>query len=125
MRDAMTKNTGYVHQLCANPASQPNPAGMAGSATLVGTYGSSVSLATYRGQHGGRGTAAPLPSQMTQHAGGGRNCGRTESPGADGKCHGVGTRFNGGIARTVNVSYGLVIGIPAFDPRVTNPPEPG
>jgi len=115
------KDTRYVHQLCDNPASQPNPAGKSGSATLGGSYGSSVTLATYCGQHGGKKTTAPSPEQMTQHAGGGRNCGRTESPGTDGRCHGVGTRFNGGSAGTVNVSYGSVIGIPAFDPRVTNP----
>ncbi len=123
---SITKDTRYVRQLCENSASQPNPAGMAGSAgkassaTLGDSYGSSVTLTTYCGQHGGQRTSPPSPERLAGQSRG-RNCGRTESPGTDGRCHGVGTQFNGGNAGKVNVSYGAVIGIPLFDPRVTNP----
>lgn len=124
MRDAMTKDTSYVHQLCANPASQPNPAGKAGSATLGGSYGSSITLATYCGQHGGRGTAAPTPERLAGQASGGRNCGPTESPGADGRCHGVGRQYGLGNGRQVNLTYGAAIGFTPFNPAIDPSPEP-
>jgi len=111
---ANTKDTSYVHQLCENPASQPNPAGQSSSTTLGGSYGSSITLSSYCGQHGGPGTSAQTPGANT--GGNGRNCGRTESPGTDGRCHGVGTQFNGGSAGSVNVSYGAVIGFTPFNP---------
>jgi len=127
--DSITKDTRYVHQLCENPASQPNPAGKAGSAgrtssaTLGGSYGSSVTLTTYCGQHGGN-RGVPSPSdRLAGQTGSGSNCGWKESPGADGKCHGVGTQFNGGSAGSVNVTYGAVIGFVPFNPAIDPDPR--
>lgn len=122
MWDSNTKDTSYVHQLCENPASQPNPAGEAGSATLGGAYGSSVTLATYCGQDGGQGTPAPSAERLTEQAGDGRHCGPTESPGADGQCHGVGRQFGLGNGKQVNVTYGAIIGFTPFNPAFDPPP---
>lgn len=121
---SITKDTRYVKQLCDNPASQPNPAGKrsagkTSSATLGGSYGSSVTLNTYCGQNGGQKTPSPS-NRLAGQTGSGSNCGKTESPGTDGKCR-SGTQFNGGSAGKVNVSYGSVIGIPLSDPQRTNP----
>lgn len=117
-----TKDTRYVQQLCANPASQPNPVGKAGSATLGGSYGSSITLATYCGQNNGQGTPAPSPENLANNAGSGRNCGPTESPGTDGQCRGVGRQFGIGQGRHVNVTYGALIGFTPFNPALDPPP---
>ena len=120
---ANTKNTAYVHQLCKNPASQPGPASKAGSTTLGGAYGPSITMSTYCGQYGGQSMGAPTPGQLVGNAENGQHCGRTESPGTDGRCHGVGTLFNGGSAGSVNVSYGAVIGFTPFNPGIDPDPR--
>ena len=122
MWDANTKDTSYVHQLCENPASQPSPVGHSSSTTLGGSYGSSITLTSYCGQYGEQESADQVPG-ATSHSSNGRNCGRTESPGTDGRCHGVGNRFNGGSAGSVNVTYGAVIGFEPFNPGIDPDPK--
>ena len=122
MWDANTKDTSYVHQLCENPASQPSPAGHSSSTTLGGSYGSSITLTSYCGQYGEQESADQVPG-ATSHSSNGRNCGRTESPGTDGQCHGVGTQFNGGSAGSVNITYGAVIGFEPFNPGFDPDPK--
>ncbi|WP_020674986.1 CC_3452 family protein [Geopsychrobacter electrodiphilus] len=122
MWDANTKDTSYVHQLCENPASQPNPAGTSSSTTLGGTYGSSITLSSYCGQQSEPGATTPTPG-ATRGGSNGRNCGRSESPGTDGQCRGVGNRFNGGSAGSVNITYGAVIGFEPFNPGFDPDPK--
>jgi len=122
MWDANTKDTSYVHQLCENPASQPSPAGHSSSTTLGGSYGSSITLTSYCGQYGEQESADQVPGAAS-HSSNGRNCGRTESPGTDGRCHGVGTQFNGGSAGSVNITYGAVIGFEPFNPGFDPDPK--
>ncbi|MEJ2590811.1 MAG: hypothetical protein P8178_05315 [Candidatus Thiodiazotropha sp.] len=124
LRDAMMKNTHYVQQLCADPSSQPNPAGMTGSATLGGSYSSSITLATYCGQGRGRGTPAPSAERLAHQAQGGSHCGATESAGADGQCHGVGQQFGLRNGQQVNLTYGAVIGFTPFNPALDPSSQP-